>query len=342
LKLLEKHPQIKYYIISSGLDDAIEERFHLIKEIKQKGYTILNLNNQLDVIRKSREIEYVFNILKKDGIRIPKTIPFRDASGIIEELEYPYVLKKRSGSGGVNIYKVNNKTDLTFTINLIKGETFHPKNWLMQEYIQGSAVSCTTISNGIESEIISINNQIIGDKYVNTPKEFMYCGNVVPANLFEEENSLISDISLKLSKELGLKGINGFDFVLKDNYPYLMEINPRIPGSIRASEEATSVNLLDLHVKSFTEDGWESVKKTLDKLRIENYVTKLIFFAPKEIDKSLVSKINNLDYVHDKSEPIKNIDKSEPVCTILYMAKLYSDSYLGALKVVDKIKRIIN
>ena len=43
----------------------------------------------------------------------------------------------------------------------------------------------------------------------------MYCGNVVPANIFAEERKLIVDISLKLSAGLGLKGINGFDFVLR-------------------------------------------------------------------------------------------------------------------------------
>jgi predicted ATP-grasp superfamily ATP-dependent carboligase len=241
----------------------------------------------------------------------------------------------------MNVYKVQNKSDLTFTINLINRDAFDPKDWLVQEYIEGNPVSCTTISNGKESEVISINRQIIGDKYLNAPKEFMYCGNVVPAKVFEVEKKLIVDISLRLSTELGLEGINGFDFVLNNHYPYLMEINPRIPGSFRASEEAMNINLSDLHIKSFTKKGWEFVKMTLKDAKIENFTTKMIFFAPKEIDKGLINKINALEHVHDKSEPMRNIDKCEPVCTILYKAKSFSDSYLGALKVVDEIKKII-
>jgi predicted ATP-grasp superfamily ATP-dependent carboligase len=120
-----------------------------------------------------------------------------------------------------------------------------------------------------------------------------------------------------------------------------MEINPRIPGSIRASEEAMNINLLNLHIKSFTDEGWEFVKKTLRGARIEFFTTKMIFFASKEIDKNLINNINNLEYVHDKSEPVKNIYKGEPVCTILFKAKSFSDSYLGALQVVDEINRII-
>ena len=341
LELLKKYPEIKYLIIGSGLDDAIDERALILKEINRKKYEILNLNNELEAIKKSRNTEFILNYLRKEGFDVPRTISFKEVRLKENGLEYPFILKKRSGSGGTNVYKIQSKSDLSFKINLINRETFIPKEWLMQEYIEGKSVSCTTISNGIESEVISVNHQIIGDKYLNAPKEFMYCGNVVPAKVFEEEMKLIVDISLKLSAELGLKGINGFDFVLKDHYPYLMEINPRIPGSIRASEEAMNTNLLDLHIKSFTEKGWEFVKKALKSAKIENFTTKMIFFAPKEIDKNLINKINDLEYVHDKSEPTKNIYKSEPVCTILFQANSFSDSYLGGLKVVDKIKKII-
>ena len=342
LELLDKYPDIKYLIIGSGLDDGIEERALILKDINRKKYKIFNLNNELEAIKRSRNTEFIFNLLIKFGYDVPRTVSFHEDKFKANKLEYPFILKKKSGSGGTNVYKIRNESDLTFNINLINREGFIPKDWLIQEYIEGNPVSCTTISNGVESEVISVNHQIIGDnKYLNAPKEFMYCGNVVPANVFAEERKLIVDISLKLSTELGLKGINGFDFVLKNQYPYLIEINPRIPGSIRASEEAMNINLLDLHIKSFTEKGWEFVKKTLKNAKIENFTTKMILFAPKEIDKDLLNKINDLEYVHDKSEPVKNIYKGEPVCTILFKAKSSSDSYLGSLKVVGKIKKII-
>jgi len=342
LELLDKYPKTKYLIIGSGLDDGIEERALLLKEINRKRYTIFNLNNELEAIRKSRDIVFIFNLSKNLGFDVPKSFSFLEHKSKVNKLEYPLMLKKMSSSGGINVYKIQSESDLSYRINLLNREGFIPKDWLIQEYIEGIPVSCTTISNGVESELISVNQQLIGDtKYLNAPKEFMYCGNVVPANVIAEERKLIVDISLKLSTELGLRGINGFDFVLRNQYPYLIEINPRIPGSIRASEEAMNINLLDLHIKSFTEEGWEFVKKTLRGAKIENFTTKMIFFAPKEIDKNLLIKINDLEYVHDKSEPVKNIYKTEPICSILFKAKSFSDSYLGGLKVVDKIKKII-
>jgi predicted ATP-grasp superfamily ATP-dependent carboligase len=331
LELLAKYTEINYLIIGSGLDDAFKERELILNEINRKNYKI----------KKSRNIDYIFNYLKNLGYKVPSSTSYDKVKSKINKLSYPFVFKKVSGSGGINVYKIENRDKFSFILNVIRTQDFNPTDWLIQEYIEGLPVSCTTISNGIESRVISINRQIVGEKFLNAPKEFMYCGNIVPANIFKEDKKLMADISLKISNELGLRGINGFDFVLKNHYPYLMEINPRIPGSIRVSEEAMNLNLLDLHVKSFNLEGWEYVKETLKESKIENFATKMIFFAPKEINKRLLNKINDLKYIHDKSEPIKNISKKEPVCTILFKAKTFSDSYFGSLKVADEIKKII-
>jgi len=341
LELLAKHPEINYLIIGSGLDDAFEEREHILNEINRKNYEIINLNNSLEAIKKSRNIDYIFNFLKNLGYKVPSSTSYDGVKSKINKLSYPFVFKKVSGSGGINVYKIKNRKNFSFILNVIRSQDFNPTDWLIQEYIEGLPISCTTISNGLESRVISINRQIVGEKFLNAPKEFMYCGNIVPANIFKEDKNTIADISLKLSNELKLRGINGFDFVLKDHYPYLMEINPRIPGSIRVSEEAMNLNLLDLHIKSFNLEGWEYVKETLKESKMENFATKMIFFAPKEINKRLLNEINDLKYIHDKSEPIKNISKKEPLCTILFKAKTFSGSYFGSLKLADEIKKII-
>jgi predicted ATP-grasp superfamily ATP-dependent carboligase len=169
----------------------------------------------------------------------------------------------------------------------------------------------------------------------------MYCGNIVPADLLKEDDNLISKISKTIANELGLKGINGFDFVLKEHYPYLMEVNPRIPGSIRASEMSYDLNLLDLHIKSFDLDKWNLIKKIISSKKLSGFSTKLIVFAPKEIRKDSINEINSLEYIHDKSEPNKIILKGEPLCTVLFKGKNLKESYDGALSIVNKINKII-
>jgi len=339
LKLLRKHQDVKFLLIGSGLDDAYEGRNLLLNEIKD--FDTKSVNNDLEVIKKARDIEYLFKMLKLHGYNIPDCGSLENYKSIEFKLKYPFILKKKRSAGGINVYKIDNKMNLLSQVKKLEKKLFIPSEWMIQEYIDGIPVSCTVISNGEGSEVISINRQIIGENFLNSPKEFMYCGNIVPAGLLKEEEEIISELSLFLTKKLGLKGINGFDFVLKDHYPYLMECNPRIPGSIRASESVLNLNLLELHIKSFIPKEWKNIRKLIKLARPKTVATKLIFFAPKEIDKKLLGIINNLKFIHDKTEPNRHIKKGEPLCTILYEAKNYSESYNGAKEIVNKIYKII-
>ncbi|MFX1590743.1 MAG: ATP-grasp domain-containing protein, partial [Promethearchaeota archaeon] len=341
LKILNKYPKIDILIIGSGLDDAFNERETILKEIENRKFRIISLNNEILVIKKARDIEDVYKILIKENYKVPFTISLESCKNKYNNLQFPFILKKKRSSGGINVYKVDNKEDLSFLLNRLENIEFTPSDWLIQEYIEGLPISCTIISNGVDPQILSINRQIIGERYLNAPSEFMYCGNIVPANLLKSDNDLISLISLQLAKLLKLKGINGFDFVLKDHYPYLMEINPRIPGSIRASESALNLNLLDLHIRSFDENQWKSIREEILKRKITNFTTKLILYSRKNLNSIDLKKINELEYVHDKTDPNKGASRGDPVCTILYKDKTFSDSYFGALKVVDKIYKII-
>ena len=341
-KILEKYPRIQNLIIASGLDDYFEERNKINNEIKKRDYKMKNLNNDLDVLQKSRNIKVIYLLLREMGYKVPLSYDFSELNVIQPTLSYPFILKKKKSSGGISVYKVDTREHLSFLIKKLEIYGHNSSDWLIQEYIKGIPVSCTTISNGKESKVISINRQIIGLKFLNPPKPFMYCGNIVPDNISKNTNKLISEISIKLANKLGLKGINGFDFVLRDNYPFLMEINPRIPGSIRASEESMNINLLDLHVKSFHQNMWNRIVKTIDNCVFNIYVTKLIFFAPKEIPVDKLKRINKLEFVRDKTNPIRSIIKGEPVCSILFSANSFSSSFFGGLKIAHRIKEIVS
>ena len=338
-KLLEKYPTIDYYIIGSGLDDHFNERKLILNKIQNEKSSIYNLNNDFEVLQRARNLKYLYDFLKEFDYKVPLTYPLQHNE---REITYPIILKKSKSSGGLNIIKIKSEEELALTLKILKSNEFNPSDWMFQEFIDGIPVSCTVISNGKESIVLSINRQIIGEKFVNSPKEFMYCGNIVPANLLEKDCTLIEEISLLLANKLNLKGINGFDYVLKEHYPYLMEINPRIPGSIRVSEDALNLNLMDLHVKSFNNKYWEEIKTIGRSLEFNNFSTKLIYFAPKLISREIVMKINALKFIHDKSDPESLIQKNTPVCSILYKDKTFSASYFGALKISNEIHQIIS
>ncbi|MGB5911895.1 MAG: ATP-grasp domain-containing protein [Promethearchaeia archaeon] len=342
IDLLDKYPDIENLIIASGMDDHLEERKYILNEVKKKKDDAKSLNNSINVLKNARSISKIYHTLKEMGYKVPITYELKKLEELENFLSYPLILKKKKSAGGINVYKIENREHLTILIKNLEIKDYNSSNWLIQEYIEGIPVSCTTISNGTETKVISINRQIIGLEFVNPPKQFMYCGNIVPGNLLKEDNKLISEISISMANKLRLKGINGFDFVLKNHFPYLMEINPRIPGSIRASEVSMDINLLNLHIISFNQEKWNEVIEILNNKICKKYVTKLIYFAPKEIPIDKLKEINNLKFIQDKSEPIKNMSKGEPVCSILFSAKNFSESYSGALKIAREITRIIS
>ena len=342
IKLSDKYLKIDYLIIGSGLDDAFDDRKFLLQEIHKKNKNIQSMNNELEVLMNARNIKGIFEILVENGYKVPETKYPTSMDDIKNYERFPFILKKFRSSGGMNIHKIENKDTLDFTLKLLESKMVNVSDWLTQEYIEGIPVSCTIISDGIHCDVISVNRQIIGEKYLNAPRDFTYCGNVVPAEIGGNIKNLIMNISLFLSKILKLRGINGFDFVVRNQHPYLMEINPRIPGSIRASELALNINLLDLHVKSFNSENWGEIESILAKSNFVQYATKLIVFAPKELSESEVIKINQLEFIHDKSHPDNPVQKFDPVCTILFGARDFSASYFGALKIVDKIYKIIS
>jgi len=340
LRLLHKHPQIEYLVIGSGLDDAFDERIHYFQQLKDNNYIIKSLNNDIETLKNARNIQNLYKLLEKRNYKHPITIEASKYNVNNPGLQFPVILKKKHSSGGMNVYKIDSYQHFLFLKNTLEID-FKDTQWLIQEYIDGLAISCTIISDGNDARVISINRQILGEKFLNAPKEFVYCGNVVPANILKDDEKRIAEISLFLTKVLKLKGINGFDYVLKNHYPYLMEVNPRIPGSLRASEVALGINLMDLHIQSFSKHNWNNIKNSLETIKTQIYATKLVLFASQTIKSDLVEKINKIEFVHDKTVPDHDIQQHEPVCTILYTGNTFADSYFGALKIVDKIERLI-
>ena len=340
IELLKKHPDVSYLLIGSGLDDAYEGRESILNELKNKN--TISVNNNLETIIKARDIESIYKFLESMDYEVPISYSYDKFKSNNLSMEFPFILKKKRGAGGTSVFKIESEEKLKFQIKKLEIYGFNPSEWLIQEYIEGLPISCTIIANGTDCAVISINRQIIGLDYLNSPNEFIYCGNIVPSYLPKEDERLISEISLSITKELNLKGINGFDFVLRKQHAYLMEINPRVPGSIRASELVLNLNLLDLHIQSFFPDKWSIILDKLNSTNPNEYATKLIKFAPKDFDKEKIVRINNLKYVHDKSDPENKIHKNEPICTVLFKGKNLSESFFGALKIVDQIDVIID
>jgi predicted ATP-grasp superfamily ATP-dependent carboligase len=76
---------------------------------------------------------------------------------------------------------------------------------------------------------------------------------------------MMIEMAEEIASSLNLVGSNGIDFLITDNGPIVVEVNPRFQGSLDTVEAATGLNLFHAHVESFF-NGIEALRGRLGSL----------------------------------------------------------------------------
>jgi len=117
---------------------------------------------------------------------------------------------------------------------------------------------------------------------------FRYCGNLLPLEelCYPETRAVILDqvrrLAGFLTKEYGLTGVNGMDFILKGDRVYLAEVNPRYSASMELIERAYGLPMFHRHFEAV-------LKRTLPKFELEaalkegRFFGKAILFAERDL-----------------------------------------------------------
>lgn len=195
--------------------------------------------NGPDALRASRSPFNVQRILKEQGLPAPALFEHDDEPPAGSS----WLRKPLSGSAGQGISFANHdRQPLT--------------HCYYQQFIAGASMSAVFSRNGNEVSLIGVTEQLIGTPWLNAPP-FRYAGNVGPSPVSE---SLRRDLQLAggaIGSECNLRGLFGIDFILADDRPWVLEVNPRYTASIEVLERATGLAALSLHGRAFG-DGRES------------------------------------------------------------------------------------
>ena len=130
------------------------------------------------------------------------------------------VVKPVSGSGGIGVTNIDSESEYNLNIK-------YPV--VVQEFLKSESFSASFIG----SNFLCFNKQIINNN--------IYIGNISPY-VPQMKNGTIEEFS-SLVESLGLSGMNGIDFMLKGNEPYIIEVNPRILGTFETIELSSKENL---------------------------------------------------------------------------------------------------
>lgn len=239
--------------------------------------------------------------LKKLGMPHPRIYKNKN------DLTFPCVAKPIKGGGGVKNY-------------LVKDASMLPEGdeYFFQEYVTGKPLSVSVLSTGKEAMPVCVNEILVGKKWLGQDKEFGYCGNVTPYNtIFREQ---MFDIARELIPALGLVGHNGIDFIVNQDGPRVLEINPRFTGAVDSVELAIRDNLFKAHV--------DAIDGRLHEYKVKRCGIKAIMFARKH---TLVKGDLLKPMIADVPQKGTVYEDGEAICTVMGAGKTRGEA-VGCLK----------
>jgi predicted ATP-grasp superfamily ATP-dependent carboligase len=137
--------------------------------------------------------------------------------------------------------------------------------------------------------------------------------------------------------ELGLMGSNGVDFLLTKRGPVVVEVNPRFQGSLDAVELSTGINIFKAHVEAFS--GILPEKPLPRKV-----AGRAILFAQRsvKIGDELTGRIKDIDWITDVPRPGTEINKNDPVASVLAIGKDREEVLLLLIERTDMLRTATN
>jgi predicted ATP-grasp superfamily ATP-dependent carboligase len=247
------------------------------------------LGNDAGTVATIKAPESFFGTLERLGVAHPETRTERPRKGA------GWVAKRRGGAGGSHVVPSRLQEDAS-------GIYF-------QRLIEGRAISALFLANGRHCRVIGFSEQWTAPA---PRRRFRYGGAVRPASLSKAAEAEMGRAVGLVASAFGLRGLGSADFLLKENQPYLLEINPR-PGATLDVFAGAAKPLLGLHVDAVT-----SSRLPREGLVFEGAAASAILYAPK----GLIVPRNMIwpSWAADLPKPGEQIDKQRPICILLARA----------------------
>lgn len=226
-------------IVQFGGQTAI----NLAKPLMESGINILG--TKVDDIDRAEDRDRFMQAMSKLGIPFPPgntAFTLKDAKRIAEELGYPVLVRPSYVLGGRAMEIIYSGEELKSYMNkAIQASSKHPI--LIDKYILGKEVEIDGISDGKDVLIPGIMEHIeragvhSGDSFAIYP----------PQTISEFVKKKIVDCSIKIARELRIKGLFNIQFVVDENDNlYVLEVNPRASRTVPIFSKITGIPMVKI------------------------------------------------------------------------------------------------
>ena len=211
----------------------------------------------------------------------------------------------------------------------------------LQEHIEGLDCSAAFVADGRDCVLLGVTEQLIGREELGA-RGFAWCGNILPLALPLPVLDAVEDMATKLTRRFGLRGVNGFDFILARRegqfIPYLVEVNPRYTASMELIERAYGLNIFDLHIRSF--EGELPSFSLREQLRQTRFCGKGIVYAQRDIVMPETAGWRERDR-RDIPFPGERIEAGHPICTVLAQSESRDECWHHLLEEANALRKEI-
>jgi len=300
-----------------------------LEKLEHDSFSCPVLSSSPGAVQKASNKLYLSQRLEALGIPHPRCYSPEE----LEAVEYPVIVKPATGGGGCLNRIARSKQELLLVLDEFfrLDEEFAEKT-VIQDFVEGVPSSVSLLSTKNEALSVAINEQLIGIPWLSR-LDFAYCGNITPFKTEQAEE--MEALAEELILEFRLLGSNGVDFLVTENGPVVLEINPRFQGSLDTVERAMDINLFEAHVNCFK---GELTEKPLEK----RFAARGIIYSDRElfIDRKLMDVIIRENGA-DIPLPGTVIEPEEPLTSLFSCASTREEAALSLEKGVKRIKTFI-
>ncbi|MBP5289787.1 MAG: carbamoyl-phosphate synthase large subunit [Clostridia bacterium] len=225
-------------VVAFGGQTAIK----LACDLDARGVQILGTSAESIDIAEDRERFDAF--LENIHMSRPKAVAVEsaeEAAVAAKILGYPVLLRPSYVIGGQGMGVVRSQEELkSFMEIILSGDSGN--SVLVDKYMPGTELEVDCISDGFTVLIPGIMEHIeragihSGDSIAVYP----------PYNLSESLTKKITDVSVKIARGLGTKGIVNIQYLVFENELYVIEVNPRASRTVPYISKVTGIPMIEL------------------------------------------------------------------------------------------------
>ena len=290
LSTLERLPALPI-IYSGGLENHPE----LVRRLQDRHEII---GNNAEVLERALDPFTLSRCLEAAGLRVPEIRRAGDGSSC----ESGWLSKPIRGGGGIAIESAS------------KAKTSQGR--YLQRFVDGAPASALFLAgenDSARSLLLGATEQLIGESWLGATG-FTWCGNLGPLELDDEAHRQVALGGETVARELSLRGLFGLDFVLTDDGPVFIELNPRYTGSTEIIERCCEFDTIPHNLTACRDGELPPTAPAVSKA-----CAKAILFAEAPLELTAVpgSEEESGSSFADLPRPGEKIEIGSPVLTML-------------------------